>query len=113
MLPVPDGDVVGVVGRDDPRVRRVELDLHDLVARRPERPRPQHRGTVSETRDLRRRAGDRRRIAGGEAEVRDGGGSVSESRDLRWRTGDRRRIAGGVGGDPVCRSAVPGKECGL
>lgn len=42
MLPVPDGDAVVGVGGDEPGVCGVELDLHDLVARRPERPEAEH-----------------------------------------------------------------------
>lgn len=42
MLPVPDGDAVAGVGGDEPGVSGVELDLHDLVARRPERPQAEH-----------------------------------------------------------------------
>lgn len=42
MLPVPDGDAVVGVGGDEPGVGGVELDLHDLVARRPERPEAEH-----------------------------------------------------------------------
>ena len=42
VLPVPDGDAVVGVGGDEPGVGGVELDLHDLVARRPERPEAEH-----------------------------------------------------------------------
>lgn len=42
MLPVPDGDAVVGVGGDEPGVSGVELDLHDFVARRPERPQAEH-----------------------------------------------------------------------
>jgi hypothetical protein len=42
VLPVPDGDAVVGVSSDEPRVRGVELDLHDLIARRAERPEAEH-----------------------------------------------------------------------
>lgn len=42
MLPVPDRDAVIGVGGDEPGVSGVELDLHHLVARRPERPEAEH-----------------------------------------------------------------------
>lgn len=42
MLPIPDGDAVVGVGGDKPGMSGVELDLHHLVARRPERPEAEH-----------------------------------------------------------------------
>ena len=42
MLPVPDGDAVVGVGGDEPGVSGVELDLHNFVGRRPERPQAEH-----------------------------------------------------------------------
>ena len=42
MLPVLDGDTVVGIGGDEPGVSRVELDLHNFVGRRPERPQAEH-----------------------------------------------------------------------
>lgn len=42
VLPVPDRDAVIGVGGDEPGVSGVELDLHHLVTRRPERPEAEH-----------------------------------------------------------------------
>lgn len=38
VLPVPDGDAIGGISSDHPWMRGMELDLHDLVARRAECP---------------------------------------------------------------------------
>ena len=42
MLPVPDGDAVVGVGSYELGVSGVELDLHNFVGRRPERPEAEH-----------------------------------------------------------------------
>ena len=42
VLPIPDRDAVTGVGGDQPGVSGVELDLHHLVARWPERPEAEH-----------------------------------------------------------------------
>jgi len=42
VLPIPDRDAVVGVRGDEPGVSGVELDLHDFVARRPERPQAEH-----------------------------------------------------------------------
>ena len=42
VLPIPDGDVVGVVGGDKPGIGGVKLDLDDLAVGLAKRPQPKH-----------------------------------------------------------------------
>lgn len=42
MLPVPDGDMIGIIGGDEPRVSGVHLDLPDLLIGGAKRRQPHH-----------------------------------------------------------------------
>jgi hypothetical protein len=85
VLPVPDGDAVVGVGGDEPGVRGVELDLHHLVARRPERPEAEHSRRERRRRGRLGRGGGRRG-----REERSGDLGVSDAPRARggWEVGE-------------------------
>lgn len=80
MLPIPDRDAVVGVRGDEPGVSGVELDLHDFVARRPERPQAEHLAAAAA-------------CCGGvvASERRAGTGAGREASGVVWRSRDRQR----------------------
>ena len=49
VLPVPDGDVIRIIGRNEPWVRGMHLYLHDLIVGLPKRSRAQHFWSTKQT----------------------------------------------------------------